>query len=325
MNKIDAFIVGEKIETTLVLDTAEIRETNTNPPREYMNATFVAGKKSINAKMWDVPPRFKLPVTKAKYDVKATVGEYLGKKQLTLSDFQMSLDQSMTEFMPAVDVPLPLLRSTLFSTISWIKDDKLKEIVTHVYEGYEADLMASTSAKGVHHVGVGGNIQHTIEVVQTAIAIVDANPQWTINRDLVIAGALLHDIGKAFIYDMSTPVMDYTPIGHLLEHITYAIILLERLLVELDDTYESRIRLLQHIVASHHGKKEFGSPVTPIFMEAYIVNYADQISATLDAIHEANKEATDELLTSKIWVGGNRQHFLQDAISDLLTGEKDSL
>ena len=249
MSKIDAFIVGEKIETTLVLDTAEIRETNTSPPREYMNATFVAGKKSINAKMWDIPSYFKLPETKAKYDVKATVGEYLGKKQLTLSSLQKCRDQDMSEFMPHIGETKEELMHQIETMISLIDDIALRIIVGTIYMEHEDKIYAATSAKGIHHVGVGGNIQHTIEVVQTAIAIISMNPQWNINRDLTIAGALLHDVGKAFVYDMSDPTMSYTPVGHLLEHITYANNLLERLLMKLGEAYEDRIRLLQHIIS----------------------------------------------------------------------------
>lgn len=324
MSKIDSFVVGSKINDTLVLDSAEIRETKTNPPREYLNATFVAGKKSINAKMWDIPPRYVVPAVKMKYRIRATVGEYLGKKQLTLADIDLCEDQCMIEFMPQVNETKEQLQYQVSVVLQLIQDEKLKHIVETVYDRYATEIYNATSAKAIHHVGIGGNVQHSLEVTRTARAIISVNPQWTINKDLVTAGAMLHDIGKAFVYDMTTPVMDYTPIGHLMEHITYGITLLERLLLELGDEYEYNIRLLQHIIASHHGKLEYGSPVTPVFMEAYLVNYADQISATLDAINEANNEPVSETMTNKIWVGGNRQHFLQSVIDTTVTGGQDS-
>ena len=188
--------------------------------------------------------------------------------------------------------------------------------------------MNSTSAKAVHHVGIGGNLAHTLEVFNYGLIIAARliNQGRSVNMDLVRAGALLHDVGKAFTYVVTGPVIDYTFEGQLLDHIIIGIKLLEEALAVVDETYRDAGILLAHIIASHHGQLEYGSPVTPKFAEAYIVNLADGISASLDTLFTANDKAAKEgkEMTDRLYTLGNREHILQTTLTAMLSNNSSS-
>lgn len=145
-------------------------------------------------------------------------------------------------------------------------------------------LMAAPAAKGVHHDCVGGWLQHSVEVCATAINLAMVYPDPRMNMDYVIAGALLHDIGKLRTYEWKGIAVDMTNAGKFNDHIVEGI----RMLSEHGFTQD----ILFHIIASHHGKLEYGSPVLPGCLEAYIVSEADMISSRVSLFEEEQKLGT---------------------------------
>ena len=129
-----------------------------------------------------------------------------------------------------------------------------------------------------HHAKVGGLLLHVYEVASIARTIARTTRA---NADLVFAGAMLHDIGKVDAYEVSASGFSNTPCGLLLGHIVLGALMLERALAKLGAPIcsEGQILELQHMILSHHGSLEFGSPVQPMTVEADIVHWADEASA----------------------------------------------
>jgi 3'-5' exoribonuclease len=129
-----------------------------------------------------------------------------------------------------------------------------------------------------HHAKVGGLLLHTYEVASIARAAARATRA---NQDLVLAGALLHDIGKVEAYEVSPSGFSTTPCGLLLGHVVLGALMLERALAKLGEPVcsEGQMLELQHMILSHHGSLEFGSPVQPMTVEAELVHWADESSA----------------------------------------------
>lgn len=318
MKLIRSFVKGDKVTCNLVLDRATVRQTKTN--KDYLDITFKDGYDEINGKIWDWTGR--VPEIAKVYTLEATVGEFNNRKQITVEQIALAENQNLSQFTPVVEVPIDVLRSHLADAIESINHPSLKAIVSAIYAEYDEQLVTSTSAKGNHHVGVGGNLMHTLEVFETAVSIALVNPQWAIDLDLVKAGALLHDIGKAFTYTMEGPVIDYTDDGSLLDHTVIGMLMLNRFRPDHGDRVVS---LLQHMVASHHGELEYGSPVMPRCMEAVLVSMADNLSAKLDCIDTYNQKAYDtgQTTTEKIYVCGNVSFFTQKAVADNLYGTEE--
>jgi 3'-5' exoribonuclease len=155
------------------------------------------------------------------------------------------------------------------------------------------------AAKGMHHVFSGGLLQHTLKVARLCDLLYreyeahDPLIASMINRDVLIAGAVLHDIGK--VDELSPePGFDYTQKGRLLGHITLGLMELKKRLDAADGVTEEHADLLMHMMISHHGEYEFGSPKRPKCMEAFILHYADNLDAKLQGLFEFFEKDTSE-------------------------------
>ncbi len=160
-----------------------------------------------------------------------------------------------------------------------------------------------------HHAAVGGLLLHTFEV--TNIARQTAKTMRA-NVDLCIIGALLHDVGKVETYEVGPAGFSYTPCGLLLGHVVLGALMLERRLNALGEPVcsEGQLLELQHLVLSHHGKLEFGSPVQPMTTEAEIVHWADEASAKatdmMDAFDDAEAWTEGDEISRRVWRVGRR-------------------
>jgi 3'-5' exoribonuclease len=162
-----------------------------------------------------------------------------------------------------------------------------------------------------HHAKIGGLLLHVYEV--TNIAKQTARTMRTANVDLVVAGAMLHDVGKVEAYRVGPGGFTYTPCGLLVGHVVLGVLMLERRLAALGETVctEGQLLELQHLILSHHGKLEYGSPVEPMTAEAEIVHRADESSAKAADFLECLDEPEhflggEEFSDKKVWRVGRR-------------------
>lgn len=315
---------GDHISLRMVLTKAEIRKTKTNKP--YLQATFSDGTDTVSGNIWDWAAA--LPELGV-YDVSAVAGEYMGKKQLNNIVMRWSDNQDKSAFGIKYTDDVQGYVTMFNNFLSRIKNETLRNIVADVYSQVTTSFATASSAIGVHHVGAGGNLAHTCEValLSSTIACSLQVLGYDVNEDLCIAGALLHDIGKIDTYEIDGPAVNMTLDGNMSDHIALGFARLQQSVVA--QQHPDITRLLGHIILSHHGSKEFGSPVTPKFMEAYVVNYADSISAMMDTLHSYNTKAEEEqrpgIFTERIFTAGNSEHLLQRAVYAFLQEKSETL
>lgn len=321
--------VGTAVSARLVVAAADVRQTKTK--KDYLQITFTDGTDSISGNIWDFAGP--IPERRTIYDVGAIVGEYNGQKQLNNITITKSSDQDMSEFNCAfIDDPTEVYNKCM-QLIGSIEDTYLQTICIRIYHDLKDSIIRATSAKAVHHVGSGGNVVHTWEVTCLSRSITEtlrSARSLPINTDLVTAGALLHDIGKPFTLSIEGPVIEMTNCGLMHDHIIAGITVINKYCADLHKQLESDEakqhvmdlqRLLVHMIASHHGEYEHGSPVTPKCMEAYVVHYADMISATLEILRAANQKAEElgKERTERIFVLSNSEHILQSTVDEMMS------
>lgn len=317
--KIKEMVVGQTVQAQLMLAGARVGLTRSRPPREYLTADLTDGTDTLEGKIWNFKSAEGVPASSLVYDVAGIISEYNGKKQITLTLLEVAANQDTTSFKKIYCGDTNGLWTSLLSRIQNIGDPMLRHITESIYFRYKDKIVAATAAVGIHHAGIGGYAYHTIEVHDYAVDMARRIKTYSkeLSVDLVATGALLHDIGKIFTYDVGA-IIDVTEQGMLFEHLAVGAQLLEK---EFPDTeYVNTIKLITHIILSHHGELEFGSPITPKFAEAYIVHYADKISSSLDALYTANEKALAEgkSKTDKIFILNNREHMLQNTVKELL-------
>ena len=188
----------------------------------------------------------------------------------------------------------------------------LRRVVDLFYadDQFRVRLERTPGSVAGHHAKLGGLLQHIVEVATIARATART---CRANLDLVTSGVLLHDIGKVESYSISTGGFSYTPCGHLIGHVVLGCMMLDRAIAAGESPTCSNEQLvdLQHIILSHHGSLEFGSPVQPMTLEAEIVHWADEASAKSNDMLESLEDGDsfngdDEISSRRPWRVGRR-------------------
>ena len=306
--RIKDLAIGDKTTIDLLVLSSSIKLTTNKTP--YLDLTLSDGTDQISAKRWDwdIPSK---PEVGTVVTINADVTEWAGRKQLTISSISRST-KGPEEFAPKGDFDIDDYKAKLDTLLLSIENATLNNLVTKIFIDYLEQWKTTPGATGVHHAYLAGTFQHSVDTAMIAKAI--ATNIDGCNIDLCVAGALLHDVGKLFVYELDGSVINYTEYGHLLEHIIGGIMILDKYRTEENSEL---ITLLQHIIAAHHGKLEFGSPVTPKFLEAWIVSYADDIDAKANIIQRINKGCNDKF-TEKEWTLNNSAMLSQRYIEEVM-------
>ena len=206
----------------------------------------------------------------------------LPRDELRIEDFLPSIDRDPAEYWDMLD----RLRSQFHSTT-------IRRAVDLFFadDDFRARFERAPASVGGHHCRLGGLLEHVTEVA--AIARQTARAMRA-NTDLAVAGALLHDIGKVEAYNISWEGFSRTRAGHLMEHVVLGCLMLDRKLRQSDEPFcsDEQSLELQHLILSHHGLLEFGSPVRPLTLEAEILHWADESSAKTASMRDAMADDT---------------------------------
>lgn len=323
--KIKDLKVNEMLTMPLVVLSAVARETKTK--KAYLAMEFFDGTDKINGNYWDWSSGA-IPEKNAVLDVSAQVTEYMGVKQLNIKALKTCTTKTIADFAPESDFDISATYSAAYDLMSTVSDNTLRRIAIGALEEFKNLWLTVPGAISVHHNYLGGTLVHSYGVACKAKVMAEETNG--ANVDLAIVGGMLHDIGKLSTYQIDGASIDMTDAGRLYEHAyigASTIVLLadkytdisDRPTSTVEDPDVTKIRLLQHIVLSHHGKLEYGAVVVPHCIEAYIVNLADMLDATNEQIRTASAaKPEDAIWTDKVWALSNHQHLTHQYISRIM-------
>jgi len=200
---------------------------------------------------------------------------------------------------------------SLIKQIQKVKNEKIRALLNEVFvnnDRFVSDFVESPAAINVHHAYKGGLLEHTLDVTELAIQLAEAYPEMPIDKDLVIAGALLHDIGKVEEYSVSPTGIDRSDSGELIGHIVIGINWLTEVAAKIPQFPKKALVDLQHIILSHHGEIEWGSPVLPKTIEALIVHSADNTDSKIAQFREYTLKAQPSIVNpdDTVWSDYNK-------------------
>lgn len=311
MNRIKDFAIDSAVEIDLVVKSSEIKTTKTRKP--YLHLELTDGTDTISSNIWDWHKEEK-PERNVILHIQGTMGEFNGAKQLMILAFVNNPELDLSAFAPQGNVDVETYLIKVDKLISEIGNTEMRGIVEDLYAKTLELWKTAPGAKSIHHAYVAGNLQHCVDVAIKAELM--ARTIAGADRDLCIAGALIHDIGKLWTYGYEGVVIDFTVAGQLLDHITLGILAVDRMATVHN---AGIITLLQHIIASHHGKLEYGSPTTPRFIEAWIINYCDGIDVKAKVVQTLNDKTKEtDVFTEKDYTLENRQMLTQAKVRELL-------
>ncbi|MFA5659876.1 MAG: HD domain-containing protein [Bacilli bacterium] len=292
------------IENFLVTNVIKGTSNNSQP---YLTVTFQDNTGQIEGRVWDAGDQDVETYKQGSFvKVVADVIEYRGNLQLKLitGEHVSAREVKIEDFTIVSPVKLETMTKDLDRLLNSFTDRNIEKIVKTLIERRYNAFITYPAASRLHHEYTHGLLEHTLTLANLADRIIDYyvglyDGKWQINRDLVIAGILIHDLGKTV--ELSGPVLTtYTVEGKLIGHISLLNAELLKVCEELKIEGELPA-LLSHLVLSHHGKLEFGSPVTPMLKEALLVSMLDDLDAKMKLVEKALLLTNEGEFTDRIW------------------------
>lgn len=275
----------------------------------YLSVTLSDNSGSIEGKIWDVKEdQAKIVETGRIYEVRCEVLKYRNSLQLRVHSMHHVDQQSfdLAEFVTSSWIPKEVLKEKIKDAIYSVNNDIYRKILIRFFTEYQSEFFDYPAASKNHHNFVGGLATHVVGMIDVANDLCQLYPQ--LNRDLLISGVLLHDIGK--ITELSGPIAtEYTLQGKLLGHISIMNAKVAHVAEELGVSNTEEETLLRHMVLSHHGKLEFGSPVMPYLMEAEVLSMIDNLDARITALSAALENTEEGSFTPRMFPLENRAFY----------------
>ena len=288
-----------RFEGFLLVRSSDQR-TGSNGSR-YLDMNLTDRTGEINCKMWDgtVPP----PPAGSVVKVRGLVQEYNGRQQLRVERIRQAQPEDhvdLSTLVPCAPERPEVMLKEITDTVAKFEREDLRKLVTEMLRMAGDRLMYFPAAQRLHHAERSGLLHHTTGMLRTAEHIIAAYP--FLNGDLLRAGVILHDLSK--IQEMKSDelgnVSDYSRDGLLIGHLVRGVAQLNLAAQNVGVTGEIVV-LLEHMIISHHGEAEYGSPRMPMFPEAEALHWIDLLDARMNEMQSIMQRTPEGAFSEKIW------------------------
>lgn len=274
----------------------------------YLDMTLADSSGEINAKKWDYVDGFEADMI---VKVRGDIDMYNGREQFKISQIRKINDSDnikMSDLVENAPCDGEVLWQKLINKVDAFTDSDLKLIVGTLMNKYKDKFVYYPAALRMHHAVRGGLIYHTASIVKMAECA--SSVYENIDRELLISGALLHDIAKTWELDVNEAgaPKGYTTAGDLIGHLVKGAMEIEKIAEETGADKEKAV-LLEHMVLSHHGVPEFGAAVRPMFLEAEVLSALDNLDATIFEFNHALSKVQPGSFTERQWALDNRKLY----------------
>ncbi|MHB8137286.1 MAG: 3'-5' exoribonuclease YhaM family protein [Smithellaceae bacterium] len=295
---------GDKIASSFL--AAEKSMAFSQKGSAYLNVRLKDKTGEVDGKVWD---------NAAEWDRVFKKGDVIyieGRAQSYRNTLQISIisikpcapdDIDPSDYLPVSKMDTQAMFRDILTYMDTISSEPIKELLAaFLHDEKTAELFRrAPAAKGFHHIYLGGLLEHTLSVVRLLDKAADHYPQ--LNRDLLIAGGILHDIGKIYEFSYDS-LIAYSDEGRMIGHLVMGVEMINKKIEAIPDFPPQTALALRHIILSHHGEFEYGSPKRPKTMEALVIHFMDDLDAKLNAFQSFI--AADAANTDSEWTTYNR-------------------
>lgn len=314
--------IKECINNTIITDFFVVKSVTKEVAKNKSNfLNIIIGNKicEITCRLWDSKDSdYEFFKSNDIVKIQGSVNEYQGNKQLIINKYR-SLNESdnidINELIETSTINPNLKYNFIYDTAHCFKNETLKKITTKLLEKYKELILKVGAAKVHHHNIVYGWLEHTSTMLSNGNSLV-YNYSSNINVELLQAGIILHDIGKIkeFKFKSYGIVEDYTIQGELLGHISIGLQMLSEIstILKYEDNFECdeyTMTLLSHLILSHHGQPEYGSPKYPMTKEAELLSTLDMLDTKMYMFDKIIKETDEDSFSKRQWSLDNRKIY----------------
>ncbi len=277
----------------------------------YLDMTLCDKSGEVNAKLWDFRDGMFLPAINTIVKVRGALSTYNGVPQLRVDRVRQIWDSdnvNMSDFVPTADLDPDRMLDILEDLVTSFTDEDLKKIVLEILDRYGERMLVCPAAFRLHHAIRGGLLMHTLSIVRLCQRVSDIYP--SIDRELLIAGAILHDVCKTEEFELSpTGLADgYSVQGTLIGHLVMGAQLVREVAADVDADPNTAM-LLEHMIISHHGEPEFGAAVRPLFLEAEVLSELDTLDARIFEIEKSLQDVPAGGFSQRQWALNDRKFY----------------
>lgn len=292
----------------VILKKCEIKKTKNGAT--YLDIIIADKDGEMSGKWWDCPLAEVFQADTV-VKIRGVVEQYNGHDQFRVSQMRPtnSDDQyDLADLVPASEIGGEQLFNMIRNKVSAFNDSELKAIVLKIIDSKKDKLITHPAAFRLHHAMVGGLMYHTMSMLKLAEAVATIYPN--VNRELLLAGVVLHDVAKTWELETAPTglVKGYSFEGELIGHLVKGAMYVADTAKELGIDGE-KVTLLEHMIISHHGVPEYGAAVRPMFLEAEILSTIDSLDATIFEINSACSKVNTGEFTDRQWALDNRKLY----------------
>ena len=277
---------GERVSEIYLCKTKNVAKTKAG--KTYYSLVLQDKSGTVDAKIWDLGAGIDHFDSMDYIKIDADVTSFQGSLQLNVKRVRKAGEGEYfpADYLPTSQKDVKVMYNGLIELIDSVKNEYLNKLLRSFFvedKDFVSRFCSHSAAKTIHHGFVGGLLEHTISVAKICDYMSRNYP--VINRDLLIAAAVFHDIGK--VNELSAfPENDYTDEGQLLGHIVIGVEMIGSHINEINGFPAKLASELKHCILAHHGEYEYGSPKKPAFIEALALNLADNMDAKLQTMTE---------------------------------------
>jgi len=285
---------GDRTSDLFLVKSSRLAETRAG--KAYIQLTLMDKSGEINGPVWDRAEELFPHCSPGSFlQVQAVVQSYREQLQLKIDAMQpvSSEEIDLADFVPSCPKDRVDLAKRIQKLVASVENPFLRKILNRFLkkEPMWQRFQDSPAAKGIHHAYLGGLLEHSLSVAELADTLSAHYPG--VDRSLLIAGALLHDLGKVEELQMELVLIEYTPRGRLKGHLVMGSEMVATEAGRIKDFPAELLEQLQHLILSHHGRHEFGSPTVPMTIEAFLLSFLDDLDAKMNLMEQLRAKMTE--------------------------------
>ncbi|RPH38884.1 MAG: HD domain-containing protein [Desulfobulbaceae bacterium] len=276
---------GDRLDDLFLVKSVRISETKAG--KSYLILTVVDRSGELSGPVWDNVDAFQKICLPGEFiQLTGMVQSFREKLQLKVEGIrEVGRDQvDLADFIAVSSKDPQQMAEEIQRLVRSIKNPFVKKLLNHFFKPGEIweRFQVAPAAKGIHHAYSGGLMEHSLSMAHIAETL--ASHYEGVDRSLLLAGVLLHDIGKVDELVMDLGIVDYTDRGRLKGHLVIGSEMVAAAAARIADFPQSLLEQVQHLILSHHGRQEFGSPTVPMTVEAMILSFIDDLDAKMNMI-----------------------------------------